>query len=242
MSAKRDHLQASVKDNKLGATRSAIVSFRAVLLAAKSKCGNNSNDKAHLERWIALADDPIWHGIVKKAFVNYPYQISSDLVEADYLWIITTGLLARRASETASKTGRDQRYEMVSAFKQKYSKLAEAAVLLAKEFGSKPSERSRRLARVLENEAIYFSDLCSKIRLPERLRISRQAGGKRRPRFRVYGVFMSYVISVLRENFGTPNYAAVVTMTNVAFPEADVTEEDARAVLRAMRGSRRRPR
>jgi hypothetical protein len=81
-------------------------------LEAKIKFGENPSNRAHLERWIASADDQIWRRIVEKLLVNYPYQISPDLIEGNYLWIIRTGLLARRAAEVAFKKRRDLRYEM----------------------------------------------------------------------------------------------------------------------------------
>jgi hypothetical protein len=114
------------------------------------------------------------------------------------------------AADYAAATGRDLRYEELKALRLNYLKLAKAADLLAQDFGRRPSAHAGQLARILKDEAVYYRERASNVKRPPSLRISRQAGGKRRPKFRLYSTFMSYVITIMRQNFGSPNYPAVV--------------------------------
>jgi hypothetical protein len=239
MSEKVDRNRLAVKYARHDVLDSSSASFRSTLIAAKVKFQDDPQHLAHIERWLGSADDPIWRSIVKKIIMNSDHPRPQELIEPNYWWIVYTGLHARMAAEHAAATGRDLRFEQARDFKLQYLKLADAAEMLAQDFTQRPSEFYRKLARVLKEEAVHYRQNAAKIKRPPSLRISRQAGGKKRPQFRLYSTFMSYVITLMRQNLGGPNYPAVVAMTDVAFPEADVSEEDARAVWRAMAGSRR---
>jgi hypothetical protein len=215
------------------APRAPTPSFRSALEAARTKY-NGASVVAHIERWLSSADDPVWHEIVTEALSDLAYTPPQDLIAANYGWIIHTGLIGKQAAERAATTGKDPLYEMDRTHHAHVLKLAESAEYLATEYVQRPDMRSRNLALLLEKEAVCFRELAAKVKPKSRIRISRQSGGKKRVRFRVYGAFMSFIINTMRQALGRPHYKAVVTMTNIAFPEADVTEDDVRSVWRAM--------
>ncbi len=179
-------------------------------------------DHAHIDRWLNSAGDPVWK--IKRGLSQ----------EIDYVRIVTMGLMAREAAEHAEKTGQDPIYDQLRGARAYYLKLAESAEYLAKEFANSRHE----LSRELEKESGILREIAAEI--PKPMYLSRQAGGKKRARFRMYGAFMSLIINTMRKDFGRPHYHFVVAMTNIAFPEADITEEDARSVWRATAGLRRR--
>jgi hypothetical protein len=192
-------------------------------------------DRAHLKRWLSFADDPIWEKVVTRFHKMTNTQPSQMSLVINYRQIIFTAVLARRGAEHAVRTGRDSIHESERAHHRELVNLAAAAECLAKYYAEHLSSHSQQLGRVLQNEAAFFRELAGEAPVPT-IRISRQSGG-----FRLYGAFMSHVIARMRRYAGRPYYPAVVTMTEIAFPDAHVTEDDARSVWRAMAGLRRRP-
>jgi hypothetical protein len=196
-------------------------------------------DQEHLKEWLRFAGEPVWNEIVSKMGGGEPPQVFRFL---NFQRIINHGLWARTAAEIVDRDNVDPIYQSKLALHNEMLRCADAAELLAKYYAEiKASAWSQKLKELLEREAPFFRELAGAPPQPT-IHISRQRRGRRRPQSRIYHACMSHLISKLRSDTGQPFYGAVVTMTNVAFPEADVTEEDARGVWRAMSGKRLRPR
>jgi hypothetical protein len=74
------------------------------------------------------------------------------------------------------------------------------------------------------------------------VRVSRQSGGKgKRNQSRNLGVFMQRMVNWMYQWCGKPHYDAVATITNIAFPDANVVSENVRSACRpTTRTGRRR--
>ena len=74
------------------------------------------------------------------------------------------------------------------------------------------------------------------------VRVSRQSGGKgKRNQSRKLGVFMQRMVNWMYQWCGKPRYDAVATITNIAFPDANVVSENVRSACRpTTRTGRRR--
>lgn len=73
------------------------------------------------------------------------------------------------------------------------------------------------------------------------LRGSRQSGGNgKRNRSRDIRHFVQLMVNTMYRHCGKPNYQAVAAMTNIAFPHATLTAEDARSFCRPTRRKERR--
>ena len=78
---------------------------------------------------------------------------------------------------------------------------------------------------------------------PIPVRVSRQSGGKgKRNQSRNLGVFMQWMVNCMYQCCGKPRYDAVATMTNIAFPDADVVAENVRSACRLTTRTARRKR
>jgi hypothetical protein len=212
-------------------------SFRSTLLAALAKFPQCS---AHIKQWLNSADDPVWKEIVSVIVGRCKYGKPEEHFAANYQWIVNMGLVGKVDAEEAGKTGRDTSREFAQSQKAHHLKLAESAEYLAKEYATNSSTRFQQLARLLQSEATNFHEIAAQWHTEPTMHVSRQAAGIKRARFRVHAAFMSRIIRSMRRTFGKPHYKVVIIMTNAAFPEADVTEEDARSVWKAMAGLRRR--
>jgi len=66
--------------------------------------------------------------------------------------------------------------------------------------------------------------------------ISRQTGGgktkRKRARSREYNAFIVFIVMRMNEEFCTPHYGVVATLTNMVFPEAAVSAQDVEATWR----------
>ena len=101
----------------------------------------------------------------------------------------------------------------------------------------------------LESEAPRLRQLAEKVSAgdstwdwgPIPVRVSRQSGGKgKRNESRKLKVFMQQMVNYMYQLCGKPRYDAVAMMTNIAFPDADVDEENVRSACRpTTRGGRR---
>ena len=79
------------------------------------------------------------------------------------------------------------------------------------------------------------------VRIP--FHVSRQSGGKRkRNQSREVGVFMREMVNCMDEWCEEPRHDVVATMTNIAFPDADVVAEDVRSACRPTTRPARRKR
>jgi hypothetical protein len=233
----RRPLESITRPNEL-AHDSSTPSFRSALIAARVKFTEHA-DRVHIERWLSSADDPVWENIVTEIVRHSKHERPEELIADHYMGIVYMGLFGRGFAELAARIGEAPLYARQRDVKAHYSKLAETAEYLAKEFAFYDATATPQIAYLLEKEAVNFREAAAHIH-PERVTyVSRQAGGKKRPRFRVYAAFMSKVIRAMRKKTGKPPYRAAVIMTNVAFPGADVTEEDAQSVWKAMAGKRR---
>ena len=73
------------------------------------------------------------------------------------------------------------------------------------------------------------------------VRVSRQSGGKgKRNQSRKLGVFMQRMVNWMYQWCGNPRYDAVATITNIAFPDANVLSENVRSACRSTTRTGRR--
>src|SRR5262249_47238012 len=113
-----------------------------------------------------------------------------------------------------------------------------------------PVAEAKRSLGWLRREALRLRQLAEKQSLGERnwdwnripVHVSRQSGGKgKRNQSRKLGVFMQRMVNCMYECCGKPRYHAVATMTNIAFPDANVGAENVRSACRpTTRTGRRR--
>ena len=93
----------------------------------------------------------------------------------------------------------------------------------------------------LEREAPRLRQLAEKVSArdptwdwgPIPVHVSRQSGGKgKRNQSRKLGVFMQRMVNCMYELCRKPRYDVVATITNIAFPNANVISEDIRSACR----------
>jgi hypothetical protein len=218
-------------------------------------------DRAHIKRWLAEVDDPVWEQIAADAdahdelapFVDAPYSvfIGSALRLRHYVEtkLDKPSLLKKRERQRSEQkfadwnslaNSMDEVVQRYRGFERNFPPppppaQRESELLLA--WLAREAQKVRREAqRVLEPASDYF-DLG-----PIRVRVSRQSGGKRkRPYSRELGVFMQSTVNSMYRICGKPRYHAVATITNIAFPAAKVTADDVRSACRpTTRAGRRR--
>jgi hypothetical protein len=117
-----------------GTLDSPTQSFRSALIAAHTKFDEPAI-RAHIDRWLSSADDPVWQKtVVKMLSSSGKNEPTQELIENNYWWIIYMGLRGRRAAEQVARTGEDPENEYFRASKAHLLKLASAAEYLSKEY------------------------------------------------------------------------------------------------------------
>jgi hypothetical protein len=237
------------------AARQNKASFKAVLFAFLKSDKLDPDDRAHLKRWIAEANDPMWRKLEDRAQVH---GVSTTSIHIGVIWY---ALRDRRIAESV-KSGRDPLLQEKRKERQKLRELAEMADELARYFRGveqysaiamfwqrylvlpvqpeqeavprvePPFLRVQQLRVIHEQEAKLLRDRAAREPRPT-TRVSRQSGGKgRRDRSREYGAFMYDLAAQMCEMCGEPLYDVVAAMANIAFPEADLTRDEARRAAR----------
>ena len=223
-------------------------------------------DRAHLKRWLNEADDPIWERL---AADTRTYGQPPTVVEGPYSVFISSALLARQFAEgkvvsPAVQRKRNQQREQqerlelleladkVDDFLRHYQACSKARspVRVPSPDGPFPEELVAKLSLDwLKREAHRLRQLAEKVSThdstwdggPIPVRVSRQSGGKgKRNQSRNLGVFMQRMVNCMHEWCGKPRHDVVATITNIAFPNANVIPEDVRSACRPTTRARRR--
>jgi len=229
--------------------------------------GLTEADREHLKRWAEHERDPVWERIAADArrLGKLP-----PIVDAPYSLFIGAALRARQFAESQTDTPAVKRKRKQQREQQERSDLVKLsgkiddflrhyrACSKARSPVRVPSPkgpfREELIAKLsldwLESEAPRLRQLAEKVSAgdptwdwgPIPVRVSRQSGGKgKRNQSRKLGVFMQQMVNHMYQLCGEPRYDAVAMMTNIAFPDADVGEENVRSACRpTTRAGRRR--
>jgi hypothetical protein len=234
--------------------------------SALNNYGRTEADREHLKRWGEHERDPVWERIAADA---RRYGELPPIVDAPYSLFIGEALRARRFAEgevsPASQRKRNQQREQqersdllnlagkIDDMLRHYRACSKARSPVRVPSPKGPF-REELIAKLsldwLESEAHRLRQLAEKVSAgdptwdwgPIRVRVSRQNGGKgKRNQSRKLGVFMQRMVNCMYQLCGKPRYDAVAMMTNIAFPDADVDEENVRSACRpTTRAGRRR--
>jgi hypothetical protein len=231
--------------------------------------GLTEADRAHLKRWLAEARDPVWERI---AADTRTYGELPTMVEGPYSSFIGSALRARQFAESSDtpavqrkrKLQREQqdRSDLLELADKIEDVLRHHQSCRAQLLQQVPSPRgplpelpqeaeARRSLDWLRREAHRLRQVAEKVsagepdwdwdRIP--VRVSRQSGGKgKRSQSRNLGVFMQRMVNCMYRCCGKPRYDAVATMSNIAFPDADVVAENVRLACRPTTRTARRKR
>jgi hypothetical protein len=218
-------------------------------------------DRAHIKRWLAEVDDPVWEQIAADAetygellpFVDGPYSyfIGSALRLRHYVQtaLDKPSLLIKRKLERRQQKCADAMSlaslmdEVVRRYDDSYRGPPRPSGRpgeweLPLEWLKQEAQRMRHRAQDLLKEPDDWGLGYG----PIRVNVSRQSGGKiKRRRSRELGVFMQEMVNRMYSACGKTRYHAVATITNIAFPAARVDADDVRSACRpTTRAGRRR--
>ena len=235
--------------------------------SALNNYGRTEADREHLKRWAEHERDPVWERIAADA---RRYGKLPPMVDAPYSLFIGAALRARQFAESQTDTpavkrkreqqrGQQERSDLlklagkIDDFLRHYRACSKALqpVRVPSPKGPLTEELVAKLSLDwLEREAPRLRQLAEKVSAgdptwdwgPIPVHVSRQSGGKgKRNQSRKLGVFMRRMVNYMYQWCGKPRYDAVAMMTNIAFPHADVDEENVRSACRpTTRAGRRR--
>jgi hypothetical protein len=221
-------------------------------------------DRAHLERWLDEADDPVWEQIAADA---ESYGILPTYDDGPYHYFIGSVLLLRKYVQTKldkpsllrkrERERREQKFAdwmalatMMDEVLRRYQESQREYMppdpsgrpgkwKLPLEWLEQEAQRIRHRAHAMleqepSNLPLGFG--------PLRVNVSRQTGGKRKRRHsRELGTFMQAMVNRMYSACGKPRYEAVAMIANIAFPCAYVDADDVRSACRpTTRAGRRR--
>ena len=198
-----------------------------------------ATDREFLQTWIDdYADDPIWEKAIGAA---HRFQKSRIFDNLSLIWY---ALRARRLAEDVRygddllQRERQKRHdEMLKLAKSAEDltnfwreAMARCALLtIGRPPFPLPFEQVLHLKELNEIQTKLLRQLPG-TPPPPSTRISRQDLGKNRHRSRECITFMYSMGGFMLEVCGKPFYDAVATMTNIAFPQADISVDDVRRV------------
>ena len=232
--------------------------------------GLTKADRAHLTRWLAEARDAVWEQIAADTrtygelptMVEGPYSsfIGSALRARQFAESQTdTPAVQRKRKLQREQQDRSDLLELADKIEDvlrhhqscRKAQLPQRVPSPTGPLPELPQEaEARRSLDWLRREAHRLRQVAEKVsagepnwdwdRIP--VRVSRQCGGKgKRNQSRNLGVFMRRMVNCMHELCGRPRHDVVATMTNIAFPNANVTSEDVRSACRpTTRTGRRR--
>ena len=228
-----------------------VVDVKAALLSRQQK---TETDRAHVKRWLAVANDPVW----QKVAIEFAANIKTVSEEELFTVVIEAALRFRRYAENA----RYETAELIREREQKKQKHRQKLLSLASNiedivgrlrrdrinwapFSRDPNSPSNLEARQslewLERE-IKFIRRSTKPEIFDSgkfvpITVSRQSGGRgKHPRSRAIGLFIRHLTNVMISHVGRPRYDYVARLTNVAFRGLDVGAEDVRQHCRPRKG------
>ena len=233
--------------------------------------GLTKADRAHLTRWLAEARDPVWEQIAADTrtygelptMVEGPYSsfIGSALRARQFAESQTdTPAVQRKRKLQREQQDRSDLLELADKIEDvlrhhqscRKAQLPQRVPSPRGPLPDLPQEaEAKRSLEWLRREAQQAPASCRKsVRGraewdlgPIPVRVSRQSGGKgKRNQSRNLGVFMQRMVNCMYEWCGKPRYDAVATMTNIAFPDADVVAENVRSACRLTTRTARRKR
>ena len=232
--------------------------------------GLTEDDRAHIKRWVVEANDPVWEKIAADArahgelgpVVEGPYSIFiGATLHARHFAESQTDAAAVQRKRKQQRERQDRsdllalagKMEDVVRHRQSCRK-AQHPQRVPSPTGSLPElpqeAEAKQSLEWLGREAQRLWQLAWKVsagepewdwdRIP--VRVSRQSGGKgKRNQSRKLGVFMQRMVNWMYQWCGKPRYDAVATITNIAFPDANVVSENVRSACRpTTRTGRRR--
>jgi hypothetical protein len=229
-------------------------------------------DRAHLNRWLEEVRDPIWEKIAADArahgelgaVVEGPYSIFIGAAlrarqfaesETDAPAVQRKRKQQREQQESSElRALADKMEEVVRHYQACRKAQHPQRVPSPSGFPLSPSPRELETKQSLEwlgRNAHRLRQLAERPsagepnwdwdRIP--VHVSRQSGGKgKRNQSRKLGVFMQQMVNCMDRCCRKPRYDAVATMTNIAFPDADVVAEDVRSACRPTTRTARRKR
>src|SRR6516164_2512999 len=226
--------------------------------SALNNYGRTEADREHLKRWGEHERDPVWEQIAADArrLGKLP-----PIVDAPYSLFIGAALRARDFAERQTDTpavkrkreqqrGQQERSDLlklagkIDDFLRHYRACSKALqpVRVPSPKGPLTEELVAKLSLDwLESEAPRLRQLAEKVSAgdstwdwgPIPVRVSRQSGGKgKRNESRKLKVFMQRIVNCMYELCRKPRYDVVATITNIAFPNANVISEDIRSACR----------
>jgi hypothetical protein len=222
-------------------------------------------DRTHLKRWLEEVSDPVWAQIAADAnrygelptLVDGPYShfIRSALRARQFAEGETdTPAVQRKRKQQREEQDRSDLLALAHKMEEvvrHYEACRKAHLLRRVPSPSGPlpdlprEAEAKQSLKWLGREAHRLRQLAEKVsggepewnweRIP--VRVSRQSGGKgKRAQSRELGVFMQKMVNCMHQCCGKPRYDAVATITNIAFPDADVVAEHVRSACRTARG------
>jgi hypothetical protein len=221
----------------------------------------SAGDRAHLKRWLNETRDPVWEQLaddVRKygelpTYVEGPYSyfIASALRARRFAEgeVISPALQRKRDQQREQQERSDLlalAHKLEEAVRDyEACRKAQHPQVVPSPTGLPVPElpqraEAKRSLEWLRREAHRLRQLAEKVSAGEQnwwdripVRVSRQSGGKgKRNQSRNLGVFMQRMVNCMYECCGEPRHYAVAAMTNIAFPDADVTAENVRSACR----------
>jgi hypothetical protein len=232
---------------------------KAALLSYRKKNALSESDKAHIDRWLAAANDVVWQKIVNEinAFGNPP-AFQGGTIQL----VIGSSLRARQRAETAEFESKQiQKYKQLrsDARRQKLLHAAsniEAVIALLHDrelflFPPSPSGESK-FEKQRRETCAWLEDRALQLKRQAQLSASRgltDIGGleefvtevvsrqrdKRGRRTREMGLFMKIMVNFMYRWVGEPRYEFVAKLVNVAFRNANLGAEEVRQNCRRAR-------
>jgi hypothetical protein len=235
----------------------ATSSLKSALVNTLGDAKLTDASRAHIKRWLAEVDDPVWEQIAADVET---YGKLPPLVDGPYSYFIARAVQLRLYVETEldkpsllKKRERERRQQRFSDAMSLANLMDEVVRRCRKIAPGAPDPSGRPTEWQLSMQ--WLTREAQKIRhgaqdllkpdgwdWPFRVNVSRQSGGKgKRRRSRELGVFMQEMVNCIYRACGKPGYHAVATITNIAFPAARVDAEDVRSACRpTTRAGRRR--
>ena len=214
------------------------------------------NDRAHLKTWGKRASDPIWDDLAAKIAAH-------GVFPTDPLYFVVDHAIYARHTAEATSTPNPKREPQAHEREQaRLLELADSMEELVKAYlahpaahqkgGAPPPEadlatyedpavalRKQSLAW-LQKDAQRIRELAARkptitddIGLMWEVRVRRQKKGTKRSNAGAISIFVQDMAGLVKKVTGKPLWRAVAALTNVAFPLADVGEDDVRSMCKA---------